>query len=40
MTPCAETNLLTRVYLRQKDIEEAVLLLESVENQSSRLPLT
>ena len=41
MIPYADTNLLTRVYLRQKETEEALALLESMEHQKARpLPIT
>ena len=41
MTPYADTNLLTRVYLRQEDTEEAVVLLESLAGKDARrLPIT
>src|SRR5438445_10320793 len=40
MTPYADTNLLTRVYLRQKDTDEAVALLESMTDKNAgRLPI-
>ena len=41
MTPYADTNLLTRIYLRQDETEAALVLLESMEDNGVRpLPIT